>query len=100
MAISVKAHYEQDPVIHGNYEYLDHTAGIQLHSWGDSLEETLGQIVVAMFGYMTQADQIQLNEEHSSNFGSNIEAKGHDIYSLVFTYLQEWLLFFMKLVSL
>lgn len=26
------------------YEYLDHTADIQIHAWGDSLEESFEQV--------------------------------------------------------
>ena len=83
--------YEPDPIIDGKYEYLDHTADVQLHSWGYSLEEALGQLVVAMFGYKTQLNLVQICEQDSSKYGSNIEAKGHDMCSLVFAYLQEWL---------
>lgn len=32
------------------YEYLDHTADIQLHSWGTTLQQSIEQIALAMYG--------------------------------------------------
>jgi SHS2 domain-containing protein len=77
-----------------NYEYLDHTADVQLHSWGDTLENALEELVIAMFGYMTKLSTIDINEDESARFGSKIEAKGQDLQSMVFHYLQEWLCIF------
>jgi SHS2 domain-containing protein len=86
--------YEPDVAIDGTYEYLDHTADIQLHSWGDTLEEALEQLVVAMFGYKTQLNLVQVNAEDSAKYAADIKAEGHDLYSLIFAYLQEWLYVF------
>lgn len=35
------------------YEFLDHTADIQIHSWGQTLKDSFEQAALAISGYMT-----------------------------------------------
>ncbi|KAL0281043.1 UNVERIFIED_CONTAM: hypothetical protein PYX00_002158 [Menopon gallinae] len=70
------------------YEYLDHTADVQLHAWGDSLEEAFEQCAVAMFGYITELDTVEITEDEE------IEAVGEDLLSLLFHFLDEFLYLF------
>lgn len=68
------------------YEYLDHTADVQLHSWGDNFAEALEQLILSMYGYM--ADGLsQVEEVYPMEF----EAQGQDASSLVFNILTECL---------
>jgi len=70
------------------YEYLDHPADVQLHSWGSSLEEAFEQCVMAMFGYMTEIEQVDIEESQQ------IEAQGEDMLSLLYHLLDEFLFIF------
>lgn len=71
------------------YEYLDHTADVQLHSWGDNLTEAFEQCATAMFGYMTtDYDTVEMTDEQE------IEAEGDDMLGLLFHFLDEWLFIF------
>lgn len=70
------------------YEYLDHTADVQLHSWGDSLKEAFEQCGIAMFGYMTEIDKVEIKQ------CSEIEATGNDLENLLFQFLNELLFLF------
>ncbi|XP_050404583.1 protein archease-like [Patella vulgata] len=71
------------------YEYLDHTADVQLHSWGNDLKESFEQVGTAMFGYMTtDYDSVQMKTVHE------IQADGDDLESLLFHFLDEFLFLF------
>ena len=70
------------------YEYLDHTADIQLHSWGSTIKEAFEQIGIAMFGYMTELETV----EYVKSF--EINASAHDLDSLLFHFLDELLVTF------
>ncbi|KER28436.1 hypothetical protein T265_13584, partial [Opisthorchis viverrini] len=68
---------------------LDHTADVQLHSWGDTLKEAFEQIAMAMFGYMTtNYDSVEMLEPYET------EAKGEDSLSLLYHFLDEGLFAF------
>ncbi|XP_057253903.1 protein archease isoform X3 [Pezoporus wallicus] len=79
---AIKAKY---PPLNKKYEYLDHTADVQLHAWGDTLEEAFEQCVMAMFGYMTDIETVEPVDT------VEVEAEGHDMLSLLFHFLDEWL---------
>ncbi|XP_015604912.1 protein archease-like isoform X2 [Cephus cinctus] len=59
-----------------------------LHAWGDSLEEAFEQCAIAMFGYMTDLERVDMLQVHE------IEAEGHDLQSLLFHFLDELLFMF------
>ena len=70
------------------YEYLDHTADVQLHSWGETLKESFEQLAVSMFGYMTEIDKVQMTTTHEIEIHMDAE---DDILNLVYKWLDEWL---------
>ena len=75
----------------GQYEYLDHTADVQLHAWGGSLTESLGWLAVAMFGYMTDLATVDVDREVSEGRVGTLAVAGHDLDTLIFAFLDEWL---------
>ena len=85
---------DPDTLEGGRYEYLDHTADVQLHSWGDDLPSALEQLAVAMFGYMTRLPSIAIDDRTSEEVASHVVARGHDLHSMVFAFLDEWLFVF------
>lgn len=67
---------------------LDHTADVQLHSWGADLKEAFEQNGMAMFGYMTELETVDIKEKHV------IEAKSEDLDGLLYKFLDELLFLF------
>lgn len=67
---------------------LDHTADVQLHSWGADLKEAFEQNGMAMFGYMTEIDTVDIKEKHE------IEAHSDDLDGLLYKFLDELLFLF------
>ena len=41
------------------FEYLDHTADVQLHAWGATLERAFEEVALCMFNYMTPLEGIE-----------------------------------------
>jgi len=70
------------------YEYLDHTADVQLHAWGTDLSAAFEECAKAMFGYMTDLDTV------SECKTEEVSATGHDLDSALFNFLDEWLFLF------
>lgn len=46
---------EYDPV-EKNFEYLDHTADIQIHAWGGDLRSVYQSCAVGLFNYICPVD--------------------------------------------
>ncbi|KAK6047926.1 hypothetical protein COOONC_14569 [Cooperia oncophora] len=65
------------------YQYLEHPADVQVHSWGPDLASALAQAVTATYGYMTD---LELVEEQFSMFYT---AKANDMQGLVCAIMEE-----------
>jgi len=89
-ATETKTNSEEFEVL-GDYEYLDHTADVQIHGWGNCLERALEQVVIGVFGYMTRLELISISEADTREHGHCVEARGHDAESLAFAFAHEWL---------
>ena len=74
-----------------NWEYLDHTADVQYHSWGRTLQEALEGQAYALFNYMTPLEYVEVDERREP---ITLTIEGHDMQSLLFNYLQECLYVF------
>jgi len=69
------------------YEYLDHTADVQCHTWGATLEAALEAMAPCMFNYMT--DLSLVTEDAASTVEFSVA--GHDLHTLLFAYMDEML---------
>jgi len=67
------------------YEYMDHTADVILHSWGQSLSEALAQACVCFFSCMTDLKTVDLKTSFE------VESSGRDILDMLYHLLDEFL---------
>ena len=67
------------------FEYLDHTADVQIHSWGSDLVEAFEQSAMGMFNYMTEINGV-VPRSHRE-----ISVEADDLKSLLYRYLDEFL---------
>jgi len=69
------------------YEYLDHTADVQCHSWGPTLEAAFEAMAPCMFNYMTDLSLVEPDDAMTTEFS----VSGHDMHTLLFAYMDELL---------
>lgn len=67
------------------YEYLDHTADVQLHAWGVTLKGAFENIIPCMFNYITDLAVIEIKESFCTT------VSGHDFHSLLYAFMDEFL---------
>jgi SHS2 domain-containing protein len=71
--------------MHDKWEYLDHTADVLVHSWGETLAETLGQSALALWSHIV--DRSYIEYKSSVCFPRIITAFGKDVIDLLFNFL-------------
>ena len=60
----------------------------ELHAWGDDLTEAFEQLVISMFGYMTEIDTVEMKCTET------VEVESDDMLNLIFHLLDEFLFLF------
>ena len=63
------------------FEYLDHTADVQIHSWGENLEEAFEGAALGMFNYMIPLSTVDVDPKFTN---MDVFVEGHDLHSLLF----------------
>jgi SHS2 domain-containing protein len=69
------------------FEFLDHTADVQIHSWGDSFAQAAEQAVIGMFNYISDTSTVHVD----ASLNRRICAAGHDLQSLLYNFMSDWL---------
>jgi len=77
--------WSETDVSERKFEYMDHTADVQLHAWGNNLKEAFANVVLAMNGYITDLSTV------GSRLEREVRAEGHDMKSLLYNFLNECL---------
>ncbi len=67
------------------YKFLEHTADAKFQAYGKTMEESFSNAALAMFSLITETNKIK------KEIKKGIEARGHDLKSLLYNYLEELL---------
>jgi len=67
---------------------LDHTADVQLHSWGLTVIESFEEQIYAMFDYISELSTVEIDEKLGEQI---VEVEGHDLESLLYAFMDEYL---------
>lgn len=78
---------EEDESAWKNWEFLDHTADVQIHSWGGDLATAIQGAVLAIFDYITPLEGVEIDPD----LDNEVSAEGHDLESMLFCFLDECL---------
>lgn len=77
-----------DDSLKDKYEFLDHTADVQIHAWGNDLKEAFENAAVAMTAYITDINKIEIAKKES------LRVEADDINGLLYRFLDEVLYLF------
>jgi len=67
-----------------SFEFLDHTADVQIHAWGSDLKEAFESAALSLSDYISELHTIEGTGEPIE-----ISVSGHDLYSLLYAFLDE-----------
>ncbi len=68
------------------FKFVEHTADVGVEAYGESLEETFSNAALGFFEIMTDTSKIEEKETRE------IEAKGEDLKSLLYDFLEQFLI--------
>ena len=77
------------------YEYLDHTADVIVHAWGDSLTDAFANSIYAMFGFMTELEAVAEAQciSLAADFSDGAPTEEHILFKVLdeclFTFMTE-----------
>lgn len=77
-----------DDSFKNKYEFLDHTADVQIHAWGDDLKETFENAAIAMTAYITDINKIDIVTKQT------LTIEADDLKGLFYRFLDEVLFLF------
>lgn len=72
----------------GKYEFLDHTADVQIHAWGDDLKEAFENAAIAMTAYITDIKSVEITLKES------VSVEAEDLNGLLYRFLDAVLFLF------
>lgn len=70
------------------YEFLDHTADVQIRAWGDDLKEAFENAAIAMTAYITDIDIVEVSTKEI------IKVEANDLHGLFYRFLDSVIFLF------